>query len=259
MKKIISFILILICLISSLCSCDRVDEIISQFEYTEGLSAYVIEDNECIVSVGEDMRDIEIVNVPREIDGNRVVAIDERGFAFLENLKAVRIPRGVYHIGDEAFMYSFSLETVELPRGVTHIGKSAFNGCRALKSIRLSEGLLRIEERTFYYCESLTEINLPSSLTYVGTNAFTRCGFTEVRIPESVTFIGEYAFSGCESLTTVYIPEGARVCRYVFNGCESLQTVVYGGTEEQWEAMMRDNAYGYEDKSYENVEIIFEK
>ena len=74
-----------------------------------------------------------------------------------------------------------------------------------------------------------------------------------------MTFIGEYAFSGCESLTTVYIPEGARVCRYVFNGCDALERVVYGGSEEQWEAMMRDNAYGYEDKSYVNVEIIFEK
>lgn len=258
MKKIISFILILICL-TSLCSCDRVKEVISRFEYTEGLSAYVIEDDQCIVSVGEDMRDIEVVNVPRRIDDNLVVGVDRRGFAFLDNLRSVRLPISVYHIGDEAFMYSFSLETVELPAGVTHIGRGAFNGCRALKSISLSEGLLRIEERTFYYCESLTEINLPKSLTYIGTNAFTCCGFTELTIPEGVTFIGEYAFSGCESLTTVYIPEGARVCRYVFNGCDALERVVYGGSEEQWEAMMRDNSYGYEDKSYVKVEIIFEK
>ncbi len=258
MKKIISFILILICL-TSICSCDRVKEVLSRFEYTEGLSTYVIEDNECIVSIGKDMRDIEVINIPMKIDGNRVVGIDEQGFVALENLKAVIIPYGVYHVGDGAFAHCFSLETVYLPKGVTHIGKNAFNGCRALKSISLSEGLLRIEERTFYYCESLTKINLPKSLTYIGKNAFTRCGFTEIRIPDGVSFIDEYAFSGCESLTTVYIPEGAKVCRYVFNGCESLQTVVYGGTEEQWEAMMRDNSYGYEDKSYVNVEIIFEK
>ena len=195
MKKIISFILILICL-TSLCSCDRVKEVISQFEYTEGLSTYVIEDDQCIVSVGEDMRDIEVVNVPREIDGNRVVAVDKRGFAFLDNLRSVRLPKGVYHIGDEAFMYSFSLETVELPAGVTHIGRGAFSVCRALKSISLSEGLLRIEERTFYFCESLTEINLPRSLTYIGTNAFTCCGFTELTIPEGTQSGSTFAVKG---------------------------------------------------------------
>ena len=265
MRKIISLLLIIVCLITSLCSCDKIkglvedkpdDEIII---YTEGLGGYVIEDNECVVSVGS-AYELEEIIIPKTIDGNKVVAIDTRGFLGLDNLKNVSVPEGVYYIGDEAFMYCCSLMTVYLPEGVTRIGKGAFNGCRSLIGIRLSEGLTRIEEKTFYFCEKLTDIDFPSSVTYIGRNAFTGCGFTELTIPDHITYIGEYAFSGCKSLTKVYIPEGTHVARYVFNGCDSLETVVYGGTRAQWENMMRKNETGgYEDTWYRDVKIICEK
>lgn len=263
MKKVISIFLLCVCLITSFCSCEKINDLVDgiidgNINYTEGLGSYVIEDSECVVSIGS-AKELEKIVIPKKIDGNKVVAIDERGFAFLENLKTVSVPKGVYYIGDEAFMYSSALEEISLPEGVTHIGRSAFNGCRALREIKLSEGLTEIEERTFYFCNSLTHIDLPSTLTSIGTNAFTGCAFTEVTIPEGVTYIGEYAFSGCQSLKKVYIPESARVSRYVFNVCDSLETVVYGGTREQWEEMMRDNQYGTEDKCYDGVEIVFEK
>ena len=265
MKKIASLLLILACLVGSLCSCERIEEMVKDIvdeniPYTEGLDCYIIEDNECIVSVGS-AGELEEIRIPRKIDGNRVVAIDERGFAFLESLKKVTVPDGVYRIGGEAFMYCFALESVNLPESVTYIGASAFNGCRSLCEINLPDGLTRIEERTFYYCEGLSNIKLPETVTYIGKNAFTRCAFTELTVPDHITYIGEYAFSGCKSLTTVYIPEGTRVMRCVFNGCDSLETVVYGGTRDQWYEMMEANEMGggYEDTCYKGVKIVFEK
>ena len=251
MKKIVS-LLLLSAILLSLSSCADGEE------YTEGLSAMKIEDGECVVSVGSAKGTEEII-IPKKIDGSRVVALDKRGFAFLDTLKSVSVPEGVYFIGDEAFLYCFALESVALPDGITHIGERAFEACHKLRTLKLSRGLERIEQKTFYHCYALSQVSLPDGLVYIGRSAFGGCSsLTEIVIPHSVKLIDEYAFAGT-AITEIYIPEGTRLLRYVFNGCDDLKRITYGGTQEQWEAMMRDNEYGYEDTSYEGVEIIFER
>lgn len=92
----------------------------------------------------------------------------------------------------------------------------------ALKSIKIPYGATSIDAYAFYDYTSLTSVTIPNSVTRISGDAFEKCKpLTSITIPDSVTSIGEYAFYECKNLAHIY----------------------YTGTEEQWNAITKDNRW----------------
>lgn len=70
------------------------------------------------------------VEIPSQINGNRVIAIDDYAFASCTLITEVEIPRTVQSIGNYAFAYCTSLSKVTIPSSVTSIGNNAFQSSK---------------------------------------------------------------------------------------------------------------------------------
>ena len=146
-----------------------------------------------------------------------ITEIDYSAFAKCESIKEVSLPEGVTVINSSAFDRCVSLESVKIPKTVTEIGYRAFSGCSALASVAISDGISKIESCTFGFCSSLSEIVLSDTITEIDFSAFQKCTSLEkVYIPKNVTKIGIEAFGGCTSLSNIE----------------------FGGTVEQWKAVV---------------------
>ena len=73
--------------------------------------------------------DVEKLEIPAELDGNRVTSIGSRAFSDCTSLISVAIPDSVTEIGDEAFSTCESLTSLTIPSSVTQIGYGAFEYC----------------------------------------------------------------------------------------------------------------------------------
>lgn len=161
---------------------------------------------------------------------------------------AVRLPKHLKKIGDEALAYLWKIESVEIPDSVEEIGEGAFKGCASLKSVKLPKNLKTIPDDCFNYC-ALKEITLPSGLTTIGDSAFNADAFTLARteqdikiiiIPDGVTSIGAEAFAGCLYLEEIVIPASVKTLgNSMFRGCEKLKRIYYGGTETEWRELSK--------------------
>ena len=146
-----------------------------------------------------------------------ITEIDYSAFAKCESIKEVSLPEGLTVINSSAFDRCVSLESVKIPKTVTEIGYRAFSGCSALASVAISDGISKIESCTFGFCSSLSEIVLSDTITEIDFSAFPKCTSLEkVYIPKNVTKIGIEAFGGCTSLSNIE----------------------FGGTVEQWKAVV---------------------
>ena len=129
--------------------------------------------------------------------------------AYRGNGKNIEIPENIYGINvtaldENLFKSNITIQSVVIPDTVTSIGGYAFHGCTSLADVSLPKGLTRIETNTFRYCTSLTRITLPDSLNVISSYAFAGCiNLSSVDIPDTVTSIGEYAFDACADLTDV--------------------------------------------------------
>ena len=135
----------------------------------------------------------EIVVIPSEIDGKRVISIKR---FFKLSVKRVIIQEGITEIKEDAFtgggMYSPVIETVSLPSTLKIIGDCAFERCYKLYDINLPNGLIRIGQDAFYSCYSLKKLIVPDSVIEIGTHAFDRNFITPFPIyanPNSYTKI----------------------------------------------------------------------
>ena len=137
----------------------------------------VWEDGSCYVESGlfEKKQDVKSLKVPK---GMR--SIREGGFYECSSLSSVDLPESLTSIGDRAFAYCSSLSSVSFPEGLTSIGDKAFAECSSLSSVSLPEGLTSIGESAFAGCSSLTSIDLPKSVTSIESDAFRNSGLEEI-------------------------------------------------------------------------------
>ncbi|MBQ5972736.1 MAG: leucine-rich repeat protein, partial [Oscillospiraceae bacterium] len=116
-------------------------------------------------------------------------------------------------LGGHAFFLCNNLLSVKIPDGVFEVGEGVFSFCRALKSVTLPDNpdFIAIPDDMFYGCSALTDVVLPESLYRIGANAFGGCKSLEtLALPASLTEIGNFAFSGCTSLTDLTVDPDSR-------------------------------------------------
>ncbi len=207
------------------------------------------------------------VNLP---DGLTVIedkAFEDSGVA------SVRFPEGLTYIGNTAFRSTW-LAQVSLPDSVTFVGEYAFAECSKLTSLKLSAGMTSISAYTFKKCTGLTHAEIPEGVETIGMHAFESCSaltsvtlpdslrridngvfldcyaLTSVTIPEGVTHLGQSDVSGrgvfenCSRLTTAYLPRSLTFISHgPFGGCTKLESVRYAGSEEEWKAVDKGDAW----------------
>ena len=76
-----------------------------------------------------------LAQVPEQIEGTLVKAIDRKAFLSRKNLREIQLPAGLLSIGDWAFAYCDNLERITIPVGCTHMGKSLFLDCGHLDCV----------------------------------------------------------------------------------------------------------------------------
>lgn len=89
--------------------------------------------------------------IPSKLGEYPVTAIGDEAFAFLENLKGVKIPNGVKTIGEYVFVYCDKLKSVTIGTGAKTIGEGAFADCGALNSITVPKNVKNIGKNAFGY------------------------------------------------------------------------------------------------------------
>ena len=113
----------------------------------------------------------EIVVVPAEYEGKKVVGVVSLVFGKDSGVKAVRLPDSVEYLAG-SFMENKELEYVICGSGLKEIRKLTFSGCSSLKELELNEGLEKIESTTFSGLKSLKELYIPGSVTEFGPGNF---------------------------------------------------------------------------------------
>ena len=98
------------------------------------------------------------IDIPAEINGMPVTAINSSAFANRTYLQSVTIPASVTSIGTDAFNGCTALSEIAIPDGVASIANSAFYGCTSLERVTIPASGTSIDNYAFYGCSSLTEV-----------------------------------------------------------------------------------------------------
>ncbi len=167
------------------------------------------------------------VEIPSQIDGQRVTAIADEAFMNNGFLVNVTVPEGVVSIGRSAFQGSYNLAAISLPRTLRSIGEGAFRSAGRLQSISIPEGITSLPDYAFDRCMKMTEINLPSTLKSIGNNSLAVTGIIEIKLPAGLETIGSHAFYGNAHLKSITLPNRvSSLGDFAFFVCESLTDVV---------------------------------
>lgn len=151
-----------------------------------------------------------VVSIPAEIDGTKVVGLENKALKSSSTLKELILPDSVEAIGNYAAMYCDNLEKVTIGKNIKHIGISAFEGSQEnaytgkskLTTVVFNGAPKTISEKAFYFCSALTEIVLPESMEELGKYAFYNCtGLDEITIHSGVTVFGGEIFKNVGKLT----------------------------------------------------------
>lgn len=171
-------------------------------EFTDEILTYAIKKDG--VYITDCVETTSAVFIDEEIDGYKIIGIEEGAFAECTRLKEV-----------------------ELPDTITYMGKGAFSGCTALEKINFPSGLTEIPEQTFALCGSLKEIEIPDTVKTIGQYAFSYCDdLTWFEIPDSITTINPYAFAFSNMPETLDIPDSVTtVDNMSFFTCTGIKTV----------------------------------
>ena len=200
-------------------------------------------------------------NIPAEIIGHKVTAIETNAFFSMRSLTDVVIPEGVKTLGQYTFHACRNLKTVAIPDSLEEIGEGSFSDCDKIPAFRVSPnhpvfavnnkalintrdmvllkyadakpgdyevgwGIKRIGVGAFSRSK-LKSITLPATVTEIGPTAFADCSnLQEITLPETLTSIGHQAFIHCHRLKSVTIPDSVTSIDVgVFGWCENMKTV----------------------------------
>lgn len=176
----------------------------------------------------------EKVEIPSQLDGHTVVALDNKALYDNDQIQELVLADTVQVVGNSAAMYCANLQKVTFGKGIQRIGVSAFES-EADDSNGVGKGSLAeivfngtpevIGEKAFYYADDLTEIVLPDGVKEIGAWAFAKCtGAQKIIIGDGLEKLGDHAFHKCKGAKEVRIPGSCKVVEIsAFYQCTSLE------------------------------------
>lgn len=161
----------------------------------------------------------ESLEIPSEVNGERVTAIGEQAFRS-KKINELVISEGIERIGVGAFMWC-RLSAVELPATLKAIDPFAF-ACNQLTAVELPESLEEIGGGAFnlnYFSSDMAFITDPLRPEVLVSYARSSFLTPEVTIPESITVLGANAFNGTEVRNFIYHDGITEIGAGCFMGC----------------------------------------
>jgi hypothetical protein len=235
MRKLHVLILVFALLLSAITLAEGTFGISGDYSYE------LLSDNTVIITFYSG--DADTLDIPSELDGYKVSAIQGLSFYHDYNLTYVSIPDCVNYIVVNPFILCSKLSEIYV--SPDHQFFSAVNGVLFSKNdrrlisysqgidaneYRIPQGIRIIGDGAFYGCDRLKNIIIPDGVTSIGFGAFESCDLLEaVIIPNSVTMIDEEAFAFCKSLTNVTIPDSVTsIGENAFDSCSDRLTITVG-------------------------------
>lgn len=165
------------------------------------------------------------IEVPAEVNGMPVVAIDQYAVAGNRNLTNIKLPETIRYIGSESFAFCSSLDSVVLPTQVEELAFGVFAG-EGVRKVIVPDGVKKISHFAFLKNTRLDSVkfNATSRLTTIEPSAFYGCSALQYcPLPETMQEVGAYAFYGCAKLEKTSVPAQASVINpYQYYNCSSL-------------------------------------
>ena len=126
-----------------------------------------------------------------------------------QNIKDVRLPNSIKHIGRNAFADNINIETVNIPSSCQEIWQHAFKGCTSLQNVITPikpNYELSVDAQAFQGCTNLNNIDtIIDGVKTIPMACFESCGVTNVTISESTDTIENYAFRYNDKLNSITI------------------------------------------------------
>lgn len=178
-------------------------------EFSYGVSE---EDNDCY-TIESYLGEAEIIDIPDEYEGKKVVEIEKNAFAY-SNIKEVSMGQNIKVIKD-----------------------FAFTNCKSLAKVQFNSSLERIEDMAFSET-ALIEIELPDSLKEIGVGVFCMSESIErVKFGIGKVSMEGQVFADDSSLKTVYINNDnvQFLENNIFENCKDVTIIAAkGSTSEQY-------------------------
>ena len=181
-----------------------------------------------------------------------VVEIGDNAFDHINAMTELVLSDNITKIGDNAFWNSAKIQSIYIGKNLTSIGRTAFSSPN-LKTIVVDPEnpvydsrndcnaiIETATNRLIVACETTA---IPNGITTIGIYSFMGTyNIKSIDIPYGVTTIEHAAFMSCMQMKNIVIPNSITfVENQAFDQCDSLETVYYGGTEEEWNAIVMNN------------------
>ena len=154
--------------------------------------------------------------IPDEIDGKKVLTIEENAFEGCEEIVSLETPSKVMSIGKSAFAGCPNLESVRIRSG--SVRWSVFRGCPKLKSVFVGGKVRSLEYGSLAACEKLESVVIEEGTVGLKIqDAFEGdVALKSLHLPARYDGTESWchgAFGGCPNLTKLTITEGNPNCR----------------------------------------------
>lgn len=146
----------------------------------------ILEDGQTAVIVGY-TGSAEVLEIPAELDGYRVITIGQSAFQNCESLTSVTVPEGVTAIEDQAFQGCTNAAEIILPGSLKTIGAKSFFYCAVLPSITIPDAVETIGQEAFAGCLALQAVDIGTGVKQIEEAAFQTW---TMRLNTQITFHG---------------------------------------------------------------------
>lgn len=193
-----------------------------------------------------------VLNVPRELDGHKVVEVGGGTFNKCKGLTEVRLPDGITRIGLWAFNECEGMKSLFISRDVNEIDRFAIRFCTSLQEISVDPNnetfksvngaLYNRNGDLLTYPKNRDEIQILPETKYAEAIALAHASYRKVKVPEGVRTFGYWQFEACKNLEVVELPKTLEnISGGTFKDCESLSRVIFHGNAPSYSNLIFEN------------------